>query len=1066
MPSTIPSTNGVPAKPARKLSSHPAATSDTIPPKSTKSTMKFKPAGRRDDAAYFSSNRAQQTNENLVGTHRSSRLNGNRFASAAPDPPAVPIPQASHHSPGGTYHPHYVFILDDPTRATPTIEAEKEGAGKSGQVQERGKAIPIKAPGGVPRVRKEDYDPYEPQSNNVYCSDVGDDPVDLKGFDLGDLGYDDDDNMESHQPRFGFLDIGGEEQDLGASGEDETEQSSAGLPADVSRGSGQFLRKMADSTSGEQSTKKGKSKVSSSKGPAESALQAKHKESLLREKQRTEKKGGSSSMVPGASSKVAGLTSRELSSAISGSAIAPLQPSLMLKEGEAQGIMRKVSEWSFLLQPPTTKDLPVKPFTKAFPHIPFPGSHRAAEAGTSKAGRKDGSEGGDEPGAAAEGRKTALKSLKFTKTLPDIPENSERVPGVGSQAMKTVQGMYAEYSPNKFTEKTAKDVIRVAEAHAETVVVIPGYRTSKKRPHDSSPSPSPPQRIPAAEKGKSRAVYSSSSGSNQSLRTEREESQKENPAPGDSNRSKRRKSISAMPAESGRGVLSTCWDNSISSMNASGRWVMDLTPERWEMFRSWEAARERDEREKASQGNGKVLGDVRKVAQGNRKPLGEEKDRRSPGRRGHRSPTRKSDTEGEGLQQRNPQRSGGSNEENQSSKKGSKPGHRELQPGRALGKVTDTRGLPRNEGPIWLTRAELSRGDLRRFENPSRDRGLPIPRRGDRTQFRAKETRRGMVRVRGHQAEEGGTETTRVGGERGGRVAPVPKGDTLGLVIPEAEGLRDIGVQGDRLNLLGLKFSVWVSLALQEALSNPFPFPFSLEETVSVSFPFTHQSSRTSAHGTRGIGAQSVPIAPEWVRRQMEKGWPTYIPLGAVTNEKCERGLSEKLKLAGEMVGKLENGRLTFETATQETGSNYLVYEDFFAASVNFVQTIRTCFIPKGEKKVGGRWALKVADRHDLFFEWLRSQPQLKSKWPVFWGYISRRMHHDAFDRQSQICEIDVVFPEILQEVWESLRDRKIEAATSSVQHSSGHHAQRGNPTIMGLTQKGKMEGIVRAHLR
>ncbi|KAJ7579005.1 hypothetical protein C8J56DRAFT_1059243 [Mycena floridula] len=287
-----------------------------------------------------------------------------------------------------------------------------------------------------------------------------------------DLGYTDDDTVSQQVP-LGFQDSGGGDRGSEASQEDAGQQSSAGLPADASRGAGQSSRAVAGGTSlkdasllskkrpsddsaleGEQVTKKGKAKASSSRRPAESSLQAKHKESSNRVEQvrrfpsrqgleanlrnwRSEKKGDtgpSSSIVTGASSKAVGLTSHELGSVNSRTVIASLQPSLMPKGGKAQGVM-KVSEWSFPLSPPTTKDLPVKPFTEVFPDVPFPGSHQDNAAGASKARKSDGSRRGDEPGDAAEGRKSALKLLRFTRTLSNIPENSVAAPEVGSQAM-------------------------------------------------------------------------------------------------------------------------------------------------------------------------------------------------------------------------------------------------------------------------------------------------------------------------------------------------------------------------------------------------------------------------------------------------------------------------------------------------------------------------------------------------------------------------------------------------------------------------------------------------------
>ncbi|KAJ7596339.1 hypothetical protein C8J56DRAFT_286429 [Mycena floridula] len=142
--------------------------------------------------------------------------------------------------------------------------------------------------------------------------------------------------------------------------------------------------------------------------------------------------------------------------------------------------------------------------------------------------------------------------------------------------------MYAGYSPEKFTEKSARDTIGAAKGQLEKVVVVLGYRSSTKRPYVSPSSSTSPPRIPAVQKGKNQVVHSSSSNLGQS-RGIPQEGSKENPAPGDSRLAKRRKSDSSSLGEPGREILSACQDEMISSVDLSGRWVMDFTPERYQL---------------------------------------------------------------------------------------------------------------------------------------------------------------------------------------------------------------------------------------------------------------------------------------------------------------------------------------------------------------------------------------------------------------------------------------------------------------------------------------------------
>ncbi|KAJ7595183.1 hypothetical protein C8J56DRAFT_1022003 [Mycena floridula] len=939
----MPLTNGVVAKPSKKLS---AAASGDEPHKSVKPVQKSKTSAKQDDAPYFSSNKAQKAGNGLLAQRRATRSTSGRSASAAPNHSNVStsaIPQASHYSPGGTFHPNYVYILD-PVPAAPENSTNKTKPAKPARPAE----TVIEVPGVISRTRREDHDPNEPVGgNNPYWSGDEIDQGEIEGFDLGDVGY----GTETRKLSF----LWGTEQEEEDSGDDSSQQPATGLLADASREgiqqisaglpsrvvadgagpgkAGSSSRKASEggkTTKGEGPAKDRNTVASSSKGSQESSLQekrkesslqAKHKESSLQAKQAKDRSdtGATSSIVPGVSTKTSGLTSHELGSANARSEVAPLGPSLMAKEGKKLGEKKAVSSWTLPLPPQVTKDVPARPFAKVFPEVPFPVLSQVATDGVMDKARDESS------------KEKKLKGLKFMKKLATIPEKPETA--VGSMAMKAVQGMFESYEPNKFTEKTAKGAMEVAKRQMEEVRVVPGYEDRDKRPGPSSSSQAStsPARIPAAEKGKSRAFLSipSPSSGKRSRDSQPEESSKENSDVQSSRSPKRRKSFSSTPKSAPRTALSSRQGSAIQSDRNTNRSMMEVSPASYEKFRIWEARKAQETQTEEGRNPERQL-----------RPENDRDSRKDRHRVGKSAPSEQA----------------------------------------------GTRDRPRR----------VSREGRRNHRSRSVSRG------------RSRDTRDSMERSsslkRSSVAEKG---------ER--REKSFEEGQ-VDLEGKARKGSSSFGKQ--RVGTLSLK---------EQKQS---PTSLRLEKTFEV-------TSETV------VKVQSIPIAPEWVRKQMEKGWTTYIPIGAVTNEKCERGLTEKLKPSGEMVGKLENGRLTFETAQQDTGGTYLSYEDFFSASVNFVRTIRDCYVPKGERKAGGRWALKVAERYQMFFDWLKAQPQLKAKWQVYFGYISRRMHHDTVDRSNSICEVDVFFPEILQEIRESLRDKKIDAVTSSSHHSSGYPSKR-----------------------
>ncbi|KAJ7588248.1 hypothetical protein C8J56DRAFT_890055 [Mycena floridula] len=1115
MPSDAPSTNGAPAKSTRKSLTDSVTASTTKNIKPVKPSMRAKSSAKQDEALYFSSNKAQQTNQDLVGnrgtfhphycrdlyggnhpgcvTVWTSPMVSNRpvvmryianfrqqWLSDRPcqelslssfwvlfwtDPTLATTPALCVMLPilGNIFRPgyalllppyrsrQYVFIVDNPAQAIPSTTRKKEGE------KEEIAAIPIAVPDMPARPRREDYDPYEPVGgNNPYYSE-GDDQGEIEGFDLRDLGY--NDREDRLDPPTGWDLSLGESQDEGRDGQetgpaqaDKGSQASTGLLADVSRKLGQrnadlALQGVAVGTgsgkAGLSSRKKPSDKValesgqaprqkttgtSSAKSSRESKLQEKQGESSLWEEQQTAKKVKAKAYH--------GWTARSSAIRITGntfthchppsvparSEIAALKPSLMPKEKEGTGVSKKVSKWSFPLPPTTTKDIPVKPFSKAFLGVPFPVLHQGPAAGSSGRESGGGPEGKRGPKERSEGGNAVLKSLKFLKKLADIPEDSEHTPAVGSQVMKAVQGMFAGYQPNGFTEKSAKEAIQAAKGKQEQVVIVSGYNASGKRPRQpASPSSSSSLgRIPAREKGKTKAVYSSSSsGSGQSRRFEKEHSQKENTDSEGPRSSKRRKSISSTLGESGRVVLSPRQENSVSSTNVSGRLRMDFTPERYQLFKDWETARRQSDQEEQTQKEERQLQRVvrhqegdEKAHEGLKKSSPKNKSH-SPASRGGQKPTDKeSKTENRGRR-----------ELRSTSRRRGCLGSQEVSPSRGC---TATRGRSHqrsrsSENPT--EESELAQSDDGMSCSHSRSTRRNRP---DQDHSRSRQGRR-----RGHSTSDD---------------------ERSGFKRSKTGSFRDVQHVQPQQKLLarGLIPNIGHLLAQVDALGAA-PIPILDLGSVQGRIPILHLV-RESARLRIIVRLIHQPMVQEalelyqfqslwngFKNRWTDKGWTGYIPLGAVTNERCEKGLSEKMKQSGEMVGKLENGWLTFKTATQETRSTYLSYEDFFPASENFVQTIETCYIPKGEKKAGGKWVMKVAQRHRMFFNWLKAQPQLKAKWVVYWGYISKRMHHDAVDRTNRICKIDVVFPEILQEVRESLQDRKINAAASASQNPSNH---------------------------
>ncbi|KAJ7573841.1 hypothetical protein C8J56DRAFT_1033541 [Mycena floridula] len=494
----MPLTNGVVAKPSKKLS---AAASGDEPHKSAKPVQKSKTSAKQDDAPYFSSNKVQKAGNGLLAQHQATRSTSGRSASAAPNHSNVStsaIPQASHYSPGGTFHPNYVYILD-PVPAAPENSTNETKPAKPARLAE----TVIEVPGVISRTRREDHDPNEPVGgNNPYWSGDEIDQGEIEGFDLGDVGY----GTETRKLSF----LWGTEQEEEDSGDDSSQQPVTGKAGSSSRKASEGGK----TTKGEGPAKDRNTVASSSKGSQESSLQekrkesslqAKHKESSLQAKQAKDRSdtGATSSIVPGVSTKTSGLTSHELGSANARSEVAPLGPSLMAKEGKKLGEKKAVSSWT----------LPASPS-----EVPFPVLSQVATDGVTDKARDESL------------KEKKLKGLKFMKKLATIPEKPETA--VGSMAMKAVQGMFESYELNKFTEKTAKGAMEVAKRQMEEVKVVPGYEDRDKRPGPSSSSQAStsPARIPAAEKGKSRAFLSipSPSSGKRSRDSQPEESSKEN----------------------------------------------------------------------------------------------------------------------------------------------------------------------------------------------------------------------------------------------------------------------------------------------------------------------------------------------------------------------------------------------------------------------------------------------------------------------------------------------------------------------------------------------------------
>ncbi|KAJ7587951.1 hypothetical protein C8J56DRAFT_940571 [Mycena floridula] len=606
----MPSSNSVIAKSSRKPS---AAASGDAPHKPAKPIQKPKTSTKQDDAPYFSSNKAQEAGKGLLAQRRSTRLTSGKSTSAAPDPSTIPssvIPEASHYSPGGTFNPNYVYILD-PIPAIPENARREEGAEKKRRRKAaKPKEMPIEAPGVAPRTRGEDYDPNEPAGgNNVYWSGDEIDRGEFEGFDLRDVGH------GTGTRKLEFLESSGQGEEDWEDGS--SQQSVTGLLADASReevqqtSAGHSSRVVADGAgSGEAGSSlrrpseqgnmtkgggpaKDKSAVaSSSKGSQESSLQEKHKESALQEKHKESSlqakqqakdrsdTGATSSRVPRASIKTNGLTSHELGSANARSEVAPLGPSLMAKEGIKQGARKAVSSWTLPLPPQAIQDIPVKPFSKVFPKVPFPVlSQDATNGATRDKARSDTS------------REEKLKALRFTKKLQTIPEKPETA--IGSIGMKAAGMMFESYEPNKFTEKKAKEVIQAAKDEREEGFGAKGKGT---RLPPSSPACTSPGRIPAEEKGKGKAISSGSSSSSSSSGkrprdTCDDDSSKENSVNLTPRPPKRRRAVSSTQKDSPRSSRQGASDLSNAGTD---RPMMELTPGRYEQFCRWEEARARE----------------------------------------------------------------------------------------------------------------------------------------------------------------------------------------------------------------------------------------------------------------------------------------------------------------------------------------------------------------------------------------------------------------------------------------------------------------------------------------